>query len=611
MRRPARAAIVLAALLLSGCTRSSPPRPAAASDLPSRVQFADVTEQAGIHFSHFNGAAGRRYLVETMGAGGAFLDYDGDGWLDILLLNGRPLGEDGATGGTRRAKRGGSGDGAKQRDMSSHPVAPSRPTAALYHNNRDGTFTDVTRGSGLDVPLYAMGCCVGDADNDGDDDLYVSCALEPGHLFRNEGGGRFRDVTARAGVGDDGRLGTSCAWLDYDNDGWLDLFVCNYVQYSLATDHPCYEGGRRFYCRPTVYQPDTCVLYHNRGDGTLRFDDVTRQAGIWNKTGNSLGVAVWDFDDDGWPDIAVANDLSPNYLFHNVPAAGLGARRAPKAARRFEEVGLDWGIAFGENGRARAGMGIDVAEYRNDGHPAILISNFTGEPLSFFVSDAPGQFTDVAFQVGVGEAHLRFLGFGLFFFDYDNDGDKDAFVGNGHIEPNIADFGGETTYGQRNHLYRNHGGMFEEVGPALGPPFAYQRVTRGAAYGDYDNDGDLDILVTNNGQPAELLRNDGGNAQHWLQVDLKGRGAGGRARGSNTDGIGARVTVRTGTVTQRDVVRSGSSYCSQSMLRRHFGLGRASSVDEIEVRWPSGSIDRLRSVPANRRITVSEGAPLR
>ncbi len=565
--------LLAAPFLLAGCRHAAPPRsPATAPP----VQFADVTRAAGIRFQHQNGAAGRRFLVETMGSGGAFLDYDGDGWQDILLLNGRPLGHE--------------ADPSSQSNI---------PTAALYHNNRDGTFTDVTRGSGLDRPLYAMGCCVGDFDNDGDDDIYVSCALESGHLFRNEGGGKFRDVTGPAGVRDDGRFGTSCAWLDYDNDGRLDLFICNYVQYSLATDHACYEGGKRYYCRPNIYKPDSCRLYRNRGDGT--FADVTKQAGIFNKSGNSLGVAVWDFDGDGWPEIVVANDLSPNYLFHNIPD--------PKSTgRRFEEVGLEWGIAFGEDARARAGMGIDVAEYRNDGRPAILISNFSGEPLSFFVNDGPEQFSDVAYAAGVGKPHLRFLGFGLFFFDYDNDGDKDAFVGNGHIEPGIAAFGGGSTYGQRNHLYRNDGnGVFTEVGQSSGPPFGYQRVTRGAAYGDFDNDGDLDILVMNNGQPAELLRNDGGNRQHWLQVTPRGRRARGGTGGSNADGIGARVTVRIGARVQRDFVRSGSSYCSQSMLDRHFGLGDARKVDAVEVRWPSGTVDRLRDVPADRRITVVEG----
>jgi hypothetical protein len=422
-------------------------------------------------------------------------------------------------------------------------------------------------------------------------------------------------VTRTAGVGDYGKFGTSCAWLDYDNDGWLDLFICNYVRYSLASDHACYEAGKRYYCRPSVYKPDTCILYRNRGDGT--FADVTKQAGILNQTGNSLGVAVWDLDGDGWQDILVANDLTPNYLFHSVKGQGAGGRsqtQPPKTQppspnpRRFDEVGLDWGLAFGEDAKARAGMGIDVAEYRNDQRPAVLISNFTGEPLSFFVEEDPGLFTDRAFQVGVGEAHLRFLGFGLFFFDYDNDGYKDAFVGNGHIEPNIADFGGDVTYAERHQMFRNRGdGVFDEVGRALGPPFVDPHVTRGAVYGDYDNDGDLDILLTNNGQPAELLRNEGGNRQSWLQVDLKGRGPRATSGGSNTDGIGARVTVRAGSLVQRDFVRSGSSYCSQSMLRRHFGLGRTTAVDEIEVRWSSGVVDRLTNVKANQRLTIVEG----
>jgi hypothetical protein len=554
-----------------------------------------------------------------MGSGGAFLDFDGDGWLDVLLLNGRALAE-----GDRRST--------SVKAPGSRLQAPSSraPTPALYRNQGDGTFTDVTRGSGLDVSIYAMGCCVGDYDNDGDEDLYVSCALEPGRLFRNDGGGRFRDVTEQAGVGNQSRFGTSCAWLDYDNDGWLDLFVCNYVRYSLAKDRPCYEGGRRYYCRPTVYPPDACALYRNRGDGT--FEDVSGPAGIRQAIGNSLGVAVWDFDDDGWLDIAVANDLSANHLFHNVP-------RAQPSTRRFQEVGLEWGFAFGENAKARAGMGIDVAEYRNDGRPAVMISNFTGEPLSFFLLEAPEQFADVAFRVGVGAAHLRFLGFGLFFFDVDNDGDKDAFVGNGHIEPDIARFGGDATYGQRNHLYQNRGevdrstpaaggppGTFAEIGATLGTPFTYERVTRGAAYGDVDNDGDLDLLVTNNGGPAELLRNDGGNARNWLQLDLRSGGPDQRpttndqrnstdvgrwslvvGRHSNRSAIGARVTVRAGGVTQRDTVRSGSSYCSQSMLRLHFGLGGAAVADEVEVRWPSGRLDRWRNLKANQRLTLVEG----
>jgi hypothetical protein len=572
----------LGCLLLMGCTHpAAGPSQSAASTRSAAavVRYVDVSQQAGIRFKHFNGAAGHRYLPETMGAGGAFLDYDGDGWDDVLLLNGKPLT---STGQGRTV---------------------AAPTAALYHNNRNGTFTDVTRGSGLDTPLYAMGCAVGDYDNDGRDDVYVTCAIGSSRLFHNDGGGKFRDVTVPAGVTDDGRMGTSCAWLDYDRDGWLDLFVCNYVQYSLAADHSCYEAGRRYYCRPNVYKPDTCLLYRNRGDGT--FDNVTKSTGVWNQTGNSLGVSVWDLDGDGWPDVVVANDLTPNYVFHNVP-------RHRAQTRGFEEVGLDWGIAVGEDARARAGMGIDVAEYRNDRRPAIAISNFTGEPLSFFVRDGPRQFSDVAFQVGLGEAHLRFLGFGLFFFDYDNDGNKDIFVGNGHIEPNIAQFGEGVSYGERNQLFRNRGdGSFDEVGQQLGAPFRYERVTRGAAYGDFDNDGELDILVANNGQPAELLRNDGGNHRNWLQVELRGKGPGGKSGGSNRDGIGALVTARAGSLTQRDYVSSGSSYCSQSMLRRHFGLGSSGVVDELEVRWPSGIVDRLRDVKANQRIIIDEGQGLR
>jgi hypothetical protein len=573
---------IVCALLVAittGCARTGDSgRRGANASPPARLpQFVDVTASAGVHFTHENGARGRRYLPETMGAGGAFLDFNGDGWLDILLLNDLPLS---VTPASRR------------------PVASSRPTAALYRNNQDGTFTDVTRGSGMDVPLEAMGCCAGDYDNDGREDVYVTDALGGSRLFHNESpaGGqvaRFRDVTVAAGVANRGHWGTSCAWLDCDRDGWLDLFVCNYVKYSLASDQPCFEGGHRFYCRPTAYPPDTCTLYRNLGrsaSGEVRFADVTRAAGIFKETGSALGVAVWDVDQDGWPDILVANDLRANFLFRN------------RRDGRFEDVALAWGMAFGEDGTARAGMGIDVADTRNNGRAAVMISNFSGEPLSFFYQEDPPYFSDLTYEVGTGEQHLRYLGFGLLFLDYDNDGFKDAFVANGHIEPSIALFGEHTTYGQRNNLFHNRGassGAFDEVSDRSGVPFTYERVSRGAACGDYDNDGHLDLLVTNNGGPAELLRNDGANRGHWLQITLHGRK-------SNRSGIGTVVQVRANGQTQTDTVRSGSSYCSQSMLRLHFGLGATTQADWVRVKWPSGVEQTLREVRADQRLVLDE-----
>lgn len=555
--------LALAPLLLAGCSalRGAPHGAAAAATSP-QIRFTDVTAAARLDFKYENGARGKLLLPETMGAGCAFLDFDGDGWEDVLLLNGKPLD---------------AGDAAKD-----------PPTTHLYHNERDGTFRDVTAGSGLDVPLYAMGCAVGDYDNDGRPDLYVTCAVGPSHLFHNQGNGRFLDVTAPAKVDDHGRWGTSCAWLDYDGDGFLDLFVCNYVRYSPEADRPCVEAGRRFYCRPTVYPPDACVLYRNQGDGSFR--DVSREAGIDAFKGNALGISTWDFDHDRRPDIVVANDLARNYLFHNL---GNG---------RFEEIGLRSGVALGEDGRPRAGMGIDVGDVNGSGRASILISNFSSEPLSFFVEDSPLLFSDQTYRAGTGNSHLQLLGFGLFFFDADNDGFPDAFVANGHVEPQIARFGERTTYRQRNQLYRNAGdGTFQDLGSAAGAPFTVERVGRGAAFGDFNNDGRLDVLVSNNDGAPELLRNDSppGN---WLQLELQGSG-----RGSNRSAIGARVRVVTGTRTQTQYVRSGSSYCSASTQRLHFGLGTADHADRVEITWPNGEAETRKNVAARQRLPILQG----
>lgn len=560
---------------LAGC--SAPGRasaaPARANAGANHVSFTDVTAQAGIRFRHVNGAAGQFHLPETMGSGCVFFDYDGDGWMDIFLVNSGPL-------------PGSIGAGAA--------------FSALYRNQRDGTFRDVTREAGLEDGIYGMGACAGDYDNDGYPDLYVTAALGSGRLFHNRGDGTFEDVTAAAGVGNAGHWGTSCAWLDYDNDGRLDLFVCNYVRYRLEQEKSCHQGALRTYCGPLVYDGESCRLYRNlgaeysSGNGRRgwgwRFRDVSRIAGIAGKIGKSLGVAIWDFDGDRFPEIVVANDLTPNHLFRN------------NRDGTFREVGLEAGVAYGGDGTARSGMGIDVADTQNDGRCAILISNYAGEPNSFFSWRDSFSFSDRTYEVGMGEPSLPFLGFGLFFFDYDNDGWKDAFVANGHIQPEIARYEAPQTHAQRPLLFHNQrDGTFAEVGEQIGGALLEKGVGRGAAYGDYDNDGDLDILLANNNGPARLLRNDGGSRGTWLLIRLAGTK-------SNRDGLGAEVRVRLGNRILRDQARSGSSYLSGSDPRLHFGLGTSNRADTVEVRWPSGMVDRLSAVPANQVLTIVEGS---
>jgi hypothetical protein len=413
----------------------------------------------------------------------------------------------------------------------------------------------------------------------------------------------FRDVTKEAGVSDEGHWATSAAWLDYDNDGKLDLFVCNYIRYRPEEEQVCHQGTLRVYCGPLVYPGDSCRLYRNLGNG--RFQDVSQETGIAKANGKALGVAVWDLDGDGRPDIVVADDLTPNHLFRN---RGNGT---------FEDVGEEAGVAYGSDGTARSGMGIDVADYRNDGKCAVFISNFAREPNSFFVQwDKPFSFSDRTYETGMGEASLQPLGFGLFFFDYDNDGWKDAFVTNGHIQPDVARYEPGQTFAQAPLLFHNEGvgkspsqtpdaqrptPDFVEVGKQMGGALLETSVGRGAACGDYNNDGAPDILLSGNNGPARLLRNDAGSRHNWLKILLVGTK-------SNRDGIGAEVRVHTGAVTQRDQRRSGSSYLSSSAPYLHFGLGDAKTADSVEVRWPSGARDRLDAVPANQTLTIVEGS---
>ena len=525
---------------------------------PPDVRFVDVTDEVGLDFRHFTGAFGKRYMPETMGSGCAFLDFDNDGNLDILLVNGKNW-KDGE----------------------------SDPTSKLYRNLGDGSFVDVTCSAKLDTPMYGMGVAVADYDNDGDADIYFA-NLGKNRLFRNNGDGAFTDVTGMAKVGDK-RWSTSAAFFDYDRDGWLDLFVCNYVRWTKKTDVPCLVDDQYlFYCTPTVYPGESCRLYQNRGDGT--FEDVTVQAGVYNPKGKSLGVTL--LDDDEWLNLAVANDTEPNFLYHN---NGDGT---------FTDEAILRGVAVSEKGMARGGMGIDAADVHNDGGLALTVGNFSNEMTAFFYAPEGNNFSDQARQVKIGGVSLLALRFGLCFFDFDLDGYPDLFCANGHIEPDINRAQPNVDYVQRPSLFWNQGdGTFEEIGSQVG--LDSPGVGRGTAYGDYDNDGDLDLLVSNNGVHPDygkvwLLRNDGGNRKNYLRVKTIGRE-------SNRDGIGAKVILKAGGVTQRRMVRTGSSYCSQSETILTFGLGQSERVESLQVIWPSGQIDWYTDLPVNRLIEVVEG----
>jgi enediyne biosynthesis protein E4 len=524
--------------------------------------FRDVTQQAGIRFVHNNGAFGKKFLPETLGPGVAFIDYDNDGWPDIFLVNGM--------------------------DWPSH--APKHSTPRLYHNNHDGTFTDVTHKAGLDVEMYGMGVAVGDYDNDGYDDLFVT-ALGQSRLFHNNGNGTFTDVTQKAGLAGPHELSTSAAWIDYDKDGRLDLVVGNYVQWSAENDLYCtLDGKSKSYCTPESYQGTAARLWHNRGDGT--FEDVTQKAGLGEPTSKTMGIALLDYDNDGWPDLLFSNDTQPNKLYHN---NGNGT---------FTEKGVIAGVAFSEDGVARAGMGVDAADYDHSGYASVLITNFSNQRISLYHNEGKGLFVDEAPQSEIGRASLLTLGFGCFFFDYDLDGWPDVFVANGHIDPDIQRVQANVKYAMPPHLFRNLGkGKFEEVTQSMGQTFATPRVGRGAAYADFNNDGRLDLLLSTNGGPAYLFRNEapsGSTVNHSLRLKLAGVK-------SNRDGIGTVVRVTSGGDTQTQMLRSGSSYLSSSELVLTFGLAQHDKAEAVEIRWPSGQVERLSNVAAAQTITVTEG----
>src|ERR1043165_2709616 len=525
---------------------------------PQDITFTDVTESAGITFKHVSSPE-KKYIVESMSGGVALLDYNNDGYEDIYFVNSLTVDLVKSKGKTK---------------------------SALYRNNGDGTFTDVTDKAGVGDVGWGMGVAVGDYNNDGFDDLYVTC-VGPNKLFKNNGNGTFTDVTSTAGVGDP-RWSAGASFVDYDNDGKLDLFVANYVNFDFnklpefGTGRLCQYKGIPVQCGPRGLPGVGDSLYHNNGDGT--FTDVSKKAGVSDPDGYyGLGVIASDFDDDGLVDIFVANDSTPNFLYHN---NGDGT---------FKEIGFPAGVAVNENGSEQGSMGVTLGDYDHNGRLDLFITNFDDDYNTLYHNDGKGSFTDVSYAAKVAALSLPYVGWGTWFFDYDNDGWPDLLVVNGHVYPQLS------TYRQRNFVHHNNrDGTFTEVGTQLGAAFAERRTGRGAAFGDIDNDGDVDLVINNLDGPPQLLRNDGGNTNNSVLIKT----VGGK---SNRDGIGARIKIISGDLSQVGEVYSGGSYLSQSDLRVQFGLEKRTRIDMIEVHWPSGVVDKVTNVSANKIVTIKEG----
>ena len=518
-------------------------------------QFVEVAAESGLAFRHFNGAEGKYRLVETMGSGAALFDYDGDGNLDIFVANGCRL------------------------PVNEHSIGAG---GKLFRNRGDGTFLDVTSEAGISGGgLFAMGTAVADYDNDGDVDLYLT-GYPRSILLRNNGDGTFTDATAPAAVENSGHWATSAGFFDYNLDGFLDLFVGNYVDYDPSKERVCKKGQSQTYCHPRVFDGDSSVLYRNNGDGT--FSDRSVPSGIAPFKGKALGVVFADYDLDGDPDIFVANDSVANFLFRN---NGDGT---------FEEVGLTSGVAYDENGKARAGMGVDFGDYDQDGLLDLIVTNFALEGNALFRNNGDGSFSEVTYTTGILQSSYLNVGFGVGFFDHDNDGDLDVFVANGHVSPGV-DY---VSFAQRNLLFENREGHFEEW--SADGYFSVREVSRGAAFGDIDNDGDIDILITNNAAPLHLLRNEVGNRRNWLILKLIGSK-------SNRDAIGARVKARVKGRLQVAQVQRARSYLTSHDPRVHLGLGNADQVDELEVHWPSGARQTIHNIRANQILIIEEDLP--
>jgi hypothetical protein len=541
------------------------PLPSAKHIAPAGVaSFAEVSPAAGIDFHLTCGSLEKRYIMESMCGGVAIFDYDNDGWMDIFLLNGSTL-----------------------EDLRKEECHPSK----LYHNNHDGTFTDVTVKAGVTHCGWGFGVAVGDYDNDGAEDLYITY-LDSAVLYHNNGDGTFTDVTTKAGVGNSGRWGTSAAFGDYDNDGYLDLYVANYVDLDLehlpkfGVGPFCQYRGIAVSCGPRGLKGGRDRLYHNNGDGT--FTDVTGKLNIDANSYYGLGVLWLDYDLDGCLDLYVANDSSPSLLYHNDCKGG------------FTEVGAEAGVAYSADGQEQAGMGIDSADYDNDGWPDIAKANFSDDTNNLYHNDHNGQFTDAAGPAGFGPVSIPFLGFGMKFLDLDNDGWKDIFVADGHVNPQVDKHSFGVTYAERPLLFHNlRNGKFEEIG-TTSAPLARRYVARGAATADFLNRGSEDLLVTVlDGSPA-LLRNQSAQRGHWLRIKTVGKK-------SNRDGFGARVEVTAGSLKQSAEVRANSSFESASDPRLHFGLGSATQVDSITIRWPSGRVDTIGREAADQEIVIEEG----
>ena len=528
----------------------------------AEMYFTEVAAESGIHFRHWDGRSGRRYFVETLGSGAAWFDYDRDGDIDLYLANGADL-----------------------------PGKESRisPTNVLYRNNGYGTFSDITVEANVGDASYSFGCCVGDFDNDGYPDLYVT-NLGTNILYRNNGNSTFSDVTAKAGVAGD-RWSASAAFADYDKDGDLDLYVVNYVAFHFESHNDCLRSDLHIYCPPGDFEGVPDILYQNNGDGT--FTDVTHEAGVFQPEGKGLGVVWGDYNNDTYPDVFVANDTTPDMLYRN------------NRDGTFTDVALFVGVALGEEGMPLGGMGANFGDYDNDGWLDLVVTNFEDDPNNLFRNDRDGTFVTATYSGGFGMLSFPYVGWGVDLVDLDNDGYQDILVVNGHIYDNIElinkDINKRSTYAQRNNLFRNlANASFVEITERCGPGLRPIKVSRGAAFGDYDNDGDLDILITNSNQTPDLLRNQSENSNHWLVLETIGVS-------SNRDGIGTRVTVKAGGISQIREVKSGSSYLCQSDIRLHFGLGEATEAVVVEVRWPSGVVDRFNGVNANKFLQVTEG----
>ena len=551
--------LVVVLCLTAACAGEEPDQPI--PDAFSRLAFTEITAQAGLgDFEHDNGAAGKKYYAEQMGSGGGFLDYDGDGWLDILLMGG--------------------GQWDRLPKMGYKPLW-------LYRNNGDGTFEEVTSEAGLEnVQAYTIGMAAADFDNDGDTD-FVLTNINENMLFRNDGG-RFTETGQAAGLAEHDEWSSSALFIDADRDGWLDLYIGNYAEWTPETDKFCPEGGTvKLYCIPADYDGKPSRFFRSNGDGT--FSDQTVEAGILSAVGKSLGAAEFDYNRDGWSDILVANDGEGDLLYHNVQDG------------TFQERGVLSGIAFSDHGEARAGMGIDVGVVDDTGEPTMFVGNFSEETVGVYRHIGGGLFQDRAAASRIGQPSTHTLTFGLFLFDVDLDGDLDVFAANGHVYPDRLAGQDKITYRQRSQLYVNRGdGTFEEVPPETTAPLAEKMVARGAAYGDYDRDGDLDILITENDGPAHLWRNDsaGGN---YLRVSIE-------AQQGNHDGLGTRIVIWTGGKAQERRIHSGSSYLSQSEIVAVFGLGDSPAVDSIRIVWASGADFRFGSVQGNQEVRVVEGS---